>query len=231
MPEFIFDLTWRGDGVGHLLAQDISVTFPQTVKGLLDGVLAHSQFARDLRLRRAVGIVRQLFLEALEECSLPARAKFILQPRQHLVEHAQGPASFVYLIGGQVAGGFWLAPLMGQNLIERNRLFAFTPFDRACPVPLVGEKMFQRNEQVGSEMSLLAPDRIEVLALQEAREEFLGQILRFLRPVAFPPDESIKGSPITAAKLIEGLLGRGGGALGRQHDAPARGEEGGATAA
>ena len=71
---------------------------------------------------------------------------------------------------------------------------------------LYDPKAFCVVEWPAAAKAYLPPDRLEVPTLQEKREKSLGKILGFLWIVALPPNESIKWSPIAAAKIFERLL-------------------------
>jgi len=63
--------------------------------------------------------------------------------------------------------------------------------------------MFERCEQIRTETPLFAADGIKISALEEDFEETLGKVLGFLERVTLPPNESIKRSPVTSAKLLQ----------------------------
>ena len=44
--------------------------------------------------------------------------------------------------------------------------------------------------------------------LQEPRKKVLGQILRLFRAVSLPPDENVKGIPVSAAEIFQGFGGQ-----------------------
>lgn len=223
MAQLVFDFCWSRNGVGDLLAQDLAIAFAQAMKGLLHRILGHAELARDFRLGRASRFVGQQFLQPLEKRRLFRRAKFIAEPRQHLVEHRQRPASLVDLFSRHALGWFQLVALVRDDFVERDRLLTVAALDCAGAVALVREKVLERNEEVGAEASLLAPDGVEVSAFEEAGKEFLGQVLGVFRAMTLSPNERIKWQPITAAKFLERLLRRGRPALCRHHDAPVSG--------
>lgn len=72
----------------------------------------------------------------------------------------------------------------------------------------------KRERRVDAEISALAPgafapEVLEGVALEQAAEELLGQVLRFLDAVAAPPNAGVQGIPIRAAEPFEGLGGGG----------------------
>ena len=200
----------RRDRVRDLRAQDFAVAQPQPMKCLLQGVFGHAQFRADLGLRRMSRLIRQQHFQSIEQGSFSGAAIFLLQSREHLIEDRGRPVALVNLLGGQVFGWLQIEALLHQNLVERNGLIAAAAFDRLRAVMLVREKMLQRHQQVGTQPAFLAPRGFEIPAREKTREKFLGQILRLLPAITFPPNECVKRQPVTAAKLFERVAGRGG---------------------
>src|SRR5947208_1452894 len=102
---------------------------------------------------------------------------------------------------------------------------ALVPLNTAGAMPLGGEETFERDKQVRTQTSLLAPDGVQISVFEQARKKFLNQILRFLSSKAVSPDKSVKRSPISATKYFECSLCSGRVALRLQYQAPMRGSE------
>src|SRR5436190_3983933 len=97
---------------------------------------------------------------------------------------------------------------------------------RSGPFALVREKMIQRQQEKGTELSLRSIRLGREILLQKAREEALGQILSIFLPIATPPNVGIERVPISAAKFLQCVRGLGNLSLSRrQHDAPVSGGE------
>src|SRR5947208_12311699 len=63
--------------------------------------------------------------------------------------------------------------------------------------------MFERRQQIRTQAPLLFTDSVQIPAFQEQRKKPLGEIFRFLGADALPPHETVKRSPIRAAKFFE----------------------------
>jgi urease accessory protein UreF len=85
--------------------------------------------------------------------------------------------------------------------------------------------MLQRGEEEGAEFAFAAINVGQVIFIEQAREEGLGEILRVVRIRALPPNEGVKRIPIGLAKILEGALGLFGGAARIEDDSPMRGHE------
>src|SRR6266480_6656001 len=97
---------------------------------------------------------------------------------------------------------------------------ALVPLNAAGAMPLGCEETFERDKQVRTQTSLLAPDRVQISVFQQARKKFLDQILRFFSCKALPPGKSVERSPISAAKYFKCFLRCGRFGLRLQYYAP-----------
>src|SRR5207247_40710 len=89
--------------------------------------------------------------------------------------------------------------------------------------PLIGKKIFQCPKQKRTKTSFFLPDGTQPYALHQLRKKTLRNILRLLSSKAHSSDEAIDKSPISAAKVVQGLLCRGRFALRLQHLGPLSG--------
>src|SRR5207245_2190013 len=93
-------------------------------------------------------------------------------------------------------------------------------------VVFVGQEVLAGGEQVGAEPAAGAVGGGEVVLLQEAGEERLGQVLGGVVVVATAADISINRVPVQPAQVGQRLPGvRGGRVLSRGDQAPAGGGE------
>jgi hypothetical protein len=88
--------------------------------------------------------------------------------------------------------------------------------------------MLERGQQERAEAAQAGRHVVDEAALEEAREERLGEILRVLRVVAAAADVGVQGIPVVLAQPAERRVRPRGIAVGagRQHDAPVGGGEG-----
>src|SRR5438876_220480 len=102
---------------------------------------------------------------------------------------------------------------------------ALVPLNAAGALPLGGEETFERDKQVRTQTSLLAPDGVQISVFEQTRKKFLDQILGFFSSKAVSPDKTVKRSPISATEYFECSLCSGRVALRLQYYAPMRGGE------
>src|SRR5438876_1281888 len=102
---------------------------------------------------------------------------------------------------------------------------ALVPLNAAGAMPLGCEKTFERDKQVRTQTSLLAPDGVQISVFEQTRKKFLDQILCFFSSKAVSPDKAVKRSPISATEYFECSLCSGSVALRLQYQAPMRGGE------
>src|SRR5207237_8608298 len=110
--------------------------------------------------------------------------------------------------GRKRAGWLQTTRFLSTQFFQRNELLAFATFDRHRAAVFVGQKVFQRGEQVRTQSSLLFAHSPQIPALQQKSKKTLRKILRFLRPSALSPHKAVNGSPINAAEFFKCLLCR-----------------------
>src|SRR5437763_1721183 len=108
------------------------------------------------------------------------------------------------------------------TLTQSNQRSALAAFGCQFTASRLRQKILERHEQVRTQTSFFAADRIEVAPLQQQREETLSKILCFFRLIAITPDESVKGPPISAAKLFQRHISCRRSTLRSYHHAPMR---------
>ena len=121
-------------------------------------------------------------------------------------------------LGGEA--GFGLVLVNGHDGREAAALL------RVLPVPFVGQKAFQGDQQEGAEFALLARGGLQVILLQQPRKKALSEFLGVGRAAAGAAGVGVEGIPIGAAERFEGL-GRFRGAFGLRgkHHGPMGGDE------
>ena len=92
--------------------------------------------------------------------------------------------------------------------------------------PFAHQKMFQRSQQERAKLPFVPVGDTEIIPRQQAREEFLSQILGIVSAVTFSANVTIERIPVSAAQFFQRLGGlRRRHVTSRQHDAPVRGGE------
>ena len=90
-----------------------------------------------------------------------------------------------------------------NKLIEFGAMIAFA-FLTAGAVPFVDEKMFEGGEEEGAESAAVAVQAGEVIFLEEAGEEFLGEVLGIGAGMALAADVGVEGIPVGVAEFLQG---------------------------
>src|SRR5260370_98246 len=106
--------------------------------------------------------------------------------------------------------------------MERNQGAGAAAVDRCGITALVRHEMLERSQKKGTQAALLLSHGLEIFALENQGKKTLSEILRLLWPNTLPPHEAINGSPVSAAKTFQRLLGRRRFTLCLQHHAPVR---------
>src|SRR5215469_11648423 len=92
-------------------------------------------------------------------------------------------------------------------------------------MPRLGQKIFDRRQQIRTQTPPFPPDRFEVPPFKQPRKKSLSEILRFLRFVPFAPHKSVEWPPISSAKLFERCFCRGRSTSSLKHYAPVSSRE------
>src|SRR5262249_14704256 len=101
----------------------------------------------------------------IKEPQIARTAIFVLQPRHHVLQNRKGPTTFVDLIGRQSVAPLNIDELTFTNIVQRDQALAFAPLDRQRAARFIGEKIFDRREQVRTKSSFFLANSIQVLAL------------------------------------------------------------------
>ena len=132
---------------------------------------------------------------------------------------------------GEEAIAFAIAHEMAHHDLGHTRIYQemlaqarFVPGSLTATLFLrLGQRWLNSPEQERAEATFLWLRGGERFARKQIGEEGLRQILRLVRVVAVPSDESVNRIPVSAAEPFQGSVGlrRRAGAC-RQHDAPVR---------
>src|SRR5207253_10060108 len=144
---------------------------------------------------------------------------------EHVFQNRQSPAAFVNHFRSHRICGFHIDPLVSTQFFQRDEPLSSPTLDCRRATPFVGHKIFQCPKQKRTKSSFFLADDTQPFALQQLRKKTLRNVLRLLWSKALSSDEAIHRSPISAAKVFQGLLCRGRFALRLQHHAPLSGGE------
>src|SRR5213596_1872355 len=97
------------------------------------------------------------------------------------------------------------------------------PLNAAGAMLLGGEETLERHQQVRTQTTLLAPDRVQIFVFKQALKKFLDQVLGFFSSKAVSPGKSVKRSPVSSAKYFECSVCSRRFALRLQYDTPMSG--------
>ena len=140
---------------------------------------------------------------------------------QGACHHQLRPAPFVNLIGSEAVHGCQRVTLFCFAGVQTDEHFAAATFLRTLPAAFVGNKMFQKGEQEGTELAALILQMIQPVAVDKPAEKFLREILRVLHTVSRAAQVGIDRGRVNAAQLFERLFRLAGTSiLRREHDAP-----------
>ena len=211
--------------MGNFFAEKSAVALAQAMNRDFDGRGTHVELSGEFGLRGGAAGHHVVF-ELAKLVGLASVDAFAFEAREDFFQNGQGPAAFEDFFRGCVVARFEEITRFSGLFIEGNDLRSAAAFLGAQAVPFVRKEMFERGKQERTEFAARRIDLREIIFLEEAREEGLGEILRVVRRETFAPDVGVKRIPIFAAEIFQ----RGGAtrraALGGLKDfRPARGEE------
>lgn len=125
------------------------------------------------------------------------------------VEEGEGPVLFEETLRGDGVDRFEGEAGFGVFGVEGDDLAA-AAFFAVGFAPFVDEEVVEGFEEEGAEFAAVAGDRGEDFFLEQAREEFLGEVLGVGGGVAAVADVGVEGIPVTLAKFGQGFAGGGG---------------------
>jgi hypothetical protein len=215
-----------GDGVGDFFAEELAVAFAEAVGGDLQGAFGGLEAGGEV----GVGLLEfagEGALEGFEEGELVFVGIFGFEAGDDGVEEGEGPATVEELLGGLGVGGIEGALGFGVVGGEGEDAEVTAAFEGALVVVVVGEEVVERGEEEGTEFTFGGVDGFKRIGLEEAGEEFLGEIFGEVGGVAAAAEVGVKGRPIEAGEFFEGDVAEGGGGVvaGGDDDAPAGGVE------
>ena len=116
-----------------------------------------------------------------------------------------------------------LVSLFRRGQVDRNRGMAASALERHAAIVFIEQEVLAGGEEEGAEAAALAIGDREVFFLDQAGEEGLRQVLRFLDRMAASPDEREDRIPVQRAETRQRHLPLGGPAPARlEHEGPLR---------
>ena len=206
----------KGSGVPHrfgriahrpadFLAQNLAITGAQSLRIFAQRCCRPPQPRRQLVVGdRFFAIRREVGLERFKQGCFASKSALLRKASERLPKQGLSPLAIVNPIRlpAFVARDLVFRFRNGR-LIERLANFSAAPLLSLLAIARIGDEMFQRAEEKGTEAALLAISS-EVGAIpNEFGEKSLRQILRILGPNPFASQKKIKRPPINSAKLRE----------------------------
>src|SRR5262249_19115167 len=87
------------------------------------------------------------------------------QPREHAVEHCEGPSAIIEQIGTQHVSAIELAKIVRCAPVERNQRSAATTFDRGSITALVHHEVLERSQKKRTQPAFFLSHGLKIFAL------------------------------------------------------------------
>ena len=120
-----------------------------------------------------------------------------------VLEQGQGPSAFEEPLGREVVARLAAEPRFRYEGIDRDRDSPPAAPGGSLPLVVPGQVMGAAGHQERAEPAPIRVQAAEVVALQQAGEQPLDQVLRRLRVVPLAADEGIERMPVVAAEPLE----------------------------
>lgn len=222
----VVDVMRRCDGIRNAPRQGVAVATAETMDGYLDGRRCHVQFASGVGMRSRVIRHDEERSEALEQRLIAGGHVLSAQVLEDGCEQGETPLAIVETLRCLRVRESTLITTLGGDDVDRQCGMTTSALHRQRAVALIEEKVLARRQQKRAKPSAAAVGVTDVALLDQAREESLGEILRFLCGKSLPPNERENRVPVQSAETRQRLLGLCGIALRRgQHQTPPRGGE------
>src|SRR5713101_2080269 len=179
------------------------------IERLFHRILCHAQFGSNFRLGGPALFANEEFFQLIEQRSIARGSVLSLESGEYLLQHRQRPAPLVKPISAQRFGELEIGDLRLEQFLQWDMRTALVPLNTAGALPLAGQEMFERHEQIRTQTSLLAADSLQTSSFKQTGEKFLDQILCVLWFNTLASDKSVERSPISSAKYFECFLRSG----------------------
>src|SRR5207302_11348957 len=100
----------------------------------------------------------------------------------------------------RVVDRFQMIAALPHLEIKREHTTATTPLLGIGSGALLGQEVFELSQKKGSKLTALGIGGLEIILLQELREEGLGEILGIVRAGHMPPGIGVKRVPVNLAQ-------------------------------
>src|SRR6266498_4573071 len=141
----------------------------------------------------------------LELLGFACRRHFGAKLNHSRLEHSGSPPAFIDFLSAHLIDGLLTIHLLRDASVEGKEFLAATALLRPGLVRFISQEMLQRRQQERAEPAFLWMDLIEIVLLQQPREETLGQVFGVRRTVPLPANVSVERIPVTAAQLFQGF--------------------------
>jgi hypothetical protein len=222
--ELVFDLCWVVNRLSDFVTKQGAVAPAQPVRRGSDSDFCRSEVLSDLGVRDALGAPQKCRPQSLE-LSRPTRSQHLsFKPLQDVAQHGHCPSAFVEPLGRQFVSYLAGVPAFGFQPVDRDGYAAAPALSSTVALSLMSQKMLAGRHKERSELAFLTIRRGEVAFLDQARNETLDHIARFLLVASFAPDECVERIPIGPAQVSERLTSFSWVTSARgQNNAPASG--------
>ena len=169
----------------------------------LQGSFRDPQTARHFRKGRGVFAINEECLHFIEVPGRAIRFPFRAQTVQHGLKQRLGPAPIEGFFRREMIGQLVLKTIFGRGGVEGEMSVVAAALLPPRLFPIVGQKMIQRSDEERAEAPFARVNGAQRMALQEAREKFLGQVLSVMRIFSLPPHVAVERMPVSATELLE----------------------------
>ena len=212
--------------VADLVFDDVAKAAAEPVNGYFDRAFVQVEVSCRIGLRNVLRVAGQPGFERFELVGLPCGLVFLRKSGEGAVEKGESPFAVEQALetGCVEVRQLQAGRSVGAG-IDCLKGLAGAAFQAMSVIAHVGEEMFRRAEQKGSEPAPLRINVVDTPACQETGEELLCEITRGIFVRGIPPDEGKYRSVIGSAQLAQRGFCIGRIAARLQHSCPLRGDE------
>ena len=171
-----------------------------------DRARCHAEFPAQ---GRAVfgGSAGQRRFQGFKQLPLAAGKILLPQPLDGVIENRLRPAPVERLIGCQLAIEDQTATGFRFLGINRDHVGSAAALLGVFPANFADQEVAQARQQVRAEAAFARPDRLEILAFDQARQVALDQVLGRVRVMTRAAEVGVKRRPVRPAELLQRFPG------------------------
>jgi len=196
MPNLVIHFPASRNRASNFVAQNVAVAQAQAMHGRFDSAFGHAEALAYLRIVPLTTFAWMKLSQLIEQLGLAGLDVFLPQSSHGALHQGLRPTALEDLIRRQRFTWLERVAFPGFQFIQRDEMLSSATLFGANPIAFVRKKMFEKREKEGTKLSAAMLQSIDPLFLDEAAEEFLGEILCVFPAESIAANVSVDRTPV-----------------------------------